>query len=728
MALGLAALPAAAPALDVSLQLIPSYTFTSDRSEGTVTSSTETSQLSQRYRLAVSHEFLPRLRLDTSGFLNWDQSWRREEATWTESERKVWNGDARLSLGSDPLTGQLYYSYQQGTAEQTAAGERLLSPDQIQEGIGFSGSWAPAGLPRLTLLLSRTHSYDSPRQNKDSFSDVLLASAAYTVGPVAMRYSLNRTGDDNRLAGARSETTSQTGQVSWGEAFLERRLALAASYTLATSRTRVFASGPAGVPLQQLPQSGLSIVEPATTTAQMVKLAPSPELVDGNLSAGTGMDLGWGPSASGDTRPRDLGASFADALTQVDLVYLWVDRRLPADVAAALAWSAYRSDDGENWTAVAIAGPVHFGTFDSRFEIQVAGAPAPYFKVVARPLAVGVTTDAQFQHVLATEIQLFRIISPQGQGGGGLSALSGTGTAAARLLLARALNLAYDLSANVAHASSSGSPDRLTWNIANALSLARQLNRILAARARLDHTLGSTRLASGEALQSDLRLTGGLDAAWLPTLRSSLTYQGQAAFASSTLARSYNALLVNTSAEPYRGINASADASYTRGHEARTGSEFSTLAGNASANVQPNPVVTLSGTFSYSGTRSWQGSTTPKETTAGLVTGSLLLAPFPALYGSASITRYIWFDPPTTTVNLAGTFSPLQGGQLLLSFTYNENMDLTNKVRSRIWGPLARWALRPGIHLNLSYTQGRNSFASYRTSSDTAFAQLFIAL
>jgi len=79
---------------------------------------------------------------------------------------------------------------------------------------------------------------------------------------------------------------------------------------------------------------------------------------------------------------------FADAITPVSLVYVWVDKALPAQVSGAFGWTAYRSDDNVDWVPVPLAGPVTFGAFDNRFEIPIEGTRSRYLKVVTRPLAL----------------------------------------------------------------------------------------------------------------------------------------------------------------------------------------------------------------------------------------------------------------------------------------------------------------------------------------------------
>ncbi len=724
-ALLLALLPGVASAFDVTLQLVPAFSYSRERVTGAVTSSSESWLLDQKYRLGLSQDLLTQLRFDANGYLNWDMGWTYANSAWSDTDRKVWNGDLRLTFGGQPLSGAAYYTYQNSSNEASAAGVTLRPPALVRDSTGFTLSWAPAGLPRVNLLYDRSHLADESHQVRDSLTNSVVASADYNPArSVSLRYSLGYTAGEDRLSGVTSDSLSQNAQVSWGDSFWERRLVTAASYQAQYTIVDAHGAGGTGsVQLPQVPQAGLSIVEPPGSLPDQIKLASTPALVDGNLAAGAGVDIGWGGSQTGDPRPRHIGAQFADPLTEVELLYVWVDRRLPPEVAGAFQWTAWRSDDGEHWTSVALAGPVQFGVIDNRFEIPVAATKAPYVKVVVKPLPLGVTTDRQYLTILVTEIQLFRV-SAVPAGGLRQTAYGGIGTASARLLLARAWNLSYDFSGSFTHRSSRAGVD---WNVSNGLSAAQRLSAILEGRARLEYFVGQLGLSTGKVFQNDLRLTAGLDAGFLPTLRATVAYQGQVAFQGSTLSRSYNAILLSATAQPYRGFSISGDGGYTVGEEGVTRAAFTNATANLSVNVTPNRFATLTGGGGYSSATSALSGEV-RTTRTGQLNASLVLTPLTSLYGSGTVTRYVWGVTPSTVFSFSANFSPLPGGQLLLSFTYNETLDVTNDIRSSVWGPSLRWTIRPATFLTVSYSQVRGWYPTYQTFSEGVFASLTITL
>jgi hypothetical protein len=716
--------PAVAGALEWNLQLNPGYTYSTYRSTGSIESSSETQSALQKYRASIQQQFSSLLRLDLSGNLDWTKDWTRSDGQWSSDDRKIWNTDARLTIGSQPLSSQLYYQFQQRRDEETSGGLTTRSSPLDREGFGLSLQWSPAELPVVSFLFGRTLVFDPSRQQIDTTTDNLTLSAQYSPArQVSTRYALAGTWSTDHLAATTSNNLAQTAQVAYSDTLLDHRLVVAAAYTGNVTTTN--SSGAAGhtITIQLAAQTGLAVVEPPTATPTRVVLSPSPALVDGVLTVAAGIDLGWGASASGDNQPRDLGARFADPLTEVGLLYVYVDRRLPPNLVPDLLWSAYRSDDGENWTEVALAGAVTFGDFDNRFEIPITATRATYFKVVTRPLTASATTDRQYQNLLVTELQLFRTVVSDGRSSS-TTAVTGTAAANARYFIYRPLNLTYEMAASLTNSNNNQPP---TWSLTNALGANAAFNSALGWRARVDHSLSAVTLATGRAAQNELRLTVGLDATPLPTARASMSYQGQASFEASTLSRTYNSGLFSLSAEPYRGIFVSGDASLTKGTQGVDRTAFSATNANASMGVKPNPWVQLIGSLSYSDLQN-ETPTETSRTRAGLVSATLSLTPIPALVGSATVSHYAWGAVPNTIWNLSGNFSPFPGGRLLISLSYNESIDIANDARTRVWGPSLRWTLRSGTFLTASYTDARAYYALYDTVNDTVFVTLLVTL
>jgi hypothetical protein len=229
-------------------------------------------------------------------------------------------------------------------------------------------------------------------------------------------------------------------------------------------------------------------------------------------------------------------------------------------------------------------------------------------------------------------------------------------------------------------------------------------------------------------LQNNLRFTAGVDALFLPTLSSSLTYQAQLGFIASAVNQSYQNLSLTTLAEFYKGISFNMNLAYTTGSSGEDSAPFRSSSATGSLSIVPNPVLTLTGTVGYSGLNRTNPAGIREVVDAGQVTGSVIVSPFPALYGAATVTWYPWFPEPVTVTNLNANFSPFQGGALLLTISYNQTFDPANSTQSLLWGPSLRWTIRPATFLTASYSQSRNSYPTFQTVSNFVSAVLTITL
>jgi hypothetical protein len=160
-----------------------------------------------------------------------------------------------------------------------------------------------------------------------------------------------------------------------------------------------------GYLIQTFPIKGLSATEIFPKTSESIPLDANAALIDGSTVASAGVDVGSAPSLAGDVGRRDVGFENAFPYSKVNRIFVWVNQALPPEVSGAFSWTAYRSDDNLDWTAVPLEGTVQFGALDDRFEIGIAATQARYLKVVTAPLAVGVTTDARYEHISVTEVQ-----------------------------------------------------------------------------------------------------------------------------------------------------------------------------------------------------------------------------------------------------------------------------------------------------------------------------------
>ncbi len=428
-----------------------------------------------------------------------------------------------------------------------------------------------------------------------------------------LRYSVRAARITDHLNDVRTSELGNSASATWSGAYLQGRGSAYASYSIGAIQTSVTARGSGGtVSTSQRPISGLSVVEVFPAVPTRVTLAPNSALVDGVTSASAGLNLGYsGTSPTGERPLRDLGAEFADAVTPVNALYVYVDRTLPDEVAASFTWTVYQSEDNLDWTQV---GGTLVGLFDpllSRFEISIERTAARYLKVVTRPLAPSVAIGPQYSEIFVTELQLSLVVPAQ-EAVGRSSTLGGNlnATTKFRILDRPGLSLTYDLSTLFTHSSASS---RVSYSVTNGLSAARRLGRTVSTSGRFernDSDVGQGHLAGN-------RWSATLAYDPFPTFGASLLYGGQL-----NQLKSGNSISQTVGAaaraDLYQGIATSANVTYGIGHD-ETGRDSRTKSVAATATITPNRYLSLAGSAGVSDSKLTGGGRPEAADQRGLI-------------------------------------------------------------------------------------------------------------
>jgi len=663
-----------------------SHTNTRTDANGVETRSAQDAVL-QRYHLNLERAFYPQLRFSGGGIFEQQNSWSRQLGNpWSRTV----GGFGQLTAGSPILSGSAAYNYR--VERQSVSTDRLI----LEEPSLIVG-WRPSLLPQFSLRVARTHTWDVDRHLQDLAIWTALFTVRYAVSSdLTLQYSAIYANPNDRLNDTDTKSISQTGRADYLRNFWGGRASVSAGLTLNDRRTEVTSAGAGGtIATPQTPLATLSLVEKFPAAAQLDTLNDNAALSDGNTTQGIAdLDLGTSQSAGTEIDPRDIGARFADILTPVNTLYVYVDRQLPAQIAASLAWTAWQSDDNLHWTPVDITAPVVIGTFQNRFEITIRTTAAHYLKVVTSPLAQSVTTDKRFASILVTELQLF-LVTPAVRTTGWNAATRTLLNSAARVQITNALS--YDFTGLFGHGTQTGAATQNTYLIGNGLSYAQRLNPIFFVNARVarqdqDQSAGH---------QGVFLYGGSLVATPLSTLSHNLVYSGQIVSDSrgNTITNSFSFF---NRATPYRGTGLLAGAAYNLVQQP-SGLLLRSAQLTLGANAQPHRTLTLSGTFAHSDSVS-SGNGSPRLAQAtNRVDGTLSFNPVPALYLAGTVSRLVTDGAGRTLANATGSFSPFPGGDLQFTLSYTETYQEPNLL-SRLIVPTIRWNLRPGTLITVSYT------------------------
>jgi hypothetical protein len=156
------------------------------------------------------------------------------------------------------------------------------------------------------------------------------------------------------------------------------------------------------------PSSSIVGLSSINDTPQQGALSTNAALIDGNLKASSGIDIGQSLSLSGDFRQRQVGLDSVN-IVSLNKLYVYVDRQLPPTVVDTFRWDIYFSADNQKWILSLSGWQGGFNLTENRFEIVFPAVTSRYVKAVTRPLSVAVAPPSGFDisNIYITEVQAF---------------------------------------------------------------------------------------------------------------------------------------------------------------------------------------------------------------------------------------------------------------------------------------------------------------------------------
>jgi hypothetical protein len=665
--------------------------------------------LLQRYRLSLDLPLTQYLVAAAGGNLVDTQAWRVKDGLSSRLHGADTTFYGRLTLGAPTLNGGVGFDRNE---------QRILSAGSVSYVTeSYTGYllWRPLQLPELELRASHVNGYDATRRARDVTNDSASLGLRYQAPSYDLRYVLSWMRNDDHVNQSRAATVEQDVFATRSDTLFAGRTSTYVNASLQARTVTSEARGPdATFTQRQLPIAGLSAIETAPTVPQDVNLVRNDRLVDGDLRTSAAVNVGFDAT----DELRDVGAQFADAVTEVNTIYVWIDDPLTPEVGAALAASAhvFQSDDNQLWTELPrpVAAP---SPFENRLEIPIPKTRARYLKVVLTPL--GVTTDAEYRDTSVTEVQ-FLLVTPAAEVPRRASMVSGNANGFARTVIVRSIDLAHDVSATVAHDTDT---DLTRWTLVNGLSARHGVLGHVTANARVarqDQDLGVER-------EGFWQWNAGLVGRPLPAAYWSLVYSGNTRDPTKKqpdrdIAHSLSAL---GRADLYDGISGQLSGSVTSATRGTRNGQNGQAAGTLS--LTPNRWVS----FSFGGLFSRTRTTDSADDSAVVseyarVDGTLSLTPAPALSAAGTVSRVL-LGRPTTLGTLQLNYFPLRG-DLQVSVGYSRNFDTASEAVTEILSPMLRWNVRRGVSVTGSYTWLRNDSRAALIESRALLLTLLITL
>jgi len=660
---------------------------------------TKTDSFTQLYNLALDRKLFPNLNFYASGIFQ-----ERDNSFDSEGVKNDTTTTTLRPYVSLNLRTPLYYAevaYNRNEEKVNTSGSSPFTT--TRESYISTLFWKPDQFPDLKLQYSRDHLYDKDRLTSDTITDLYQATSNYRpTDTLTLYYQGSFRNTDLRVSDATTKETINNGRVNYANNWWQRRIAFGIDYNISNQQIETTTSGAGEVGVQVFPFAGLSA---SSDTPGNVALVPNSALIDGDVVASTGINLGL-PPPGGDSRLRNMGLDFLVA-TEINTFYVWVDRNVE-QVADAFSWGIYTSDDNQNWTLRQTVSPAVYSPTFNRFEIRFTNVSARYVKVVTAPLSPAVPFASAYPTILVTELQS-GIFKPASEVAGTQTSTFQNGTLDFRAVLVESFNLAYEFT----YFFTKRDPGDLQYTASNGLSFFRQFNQVFSGRGRVAYENGQEQAGYREAVL----YTASITAVPFPTLFHSLTLSGQEETVAGEKDSKASIFLYNI-AKLYEGIDVNLGSGISF-QENADGRRSWTTQVNGGGTFVPNRKVTL--TLLYNGTTtSTSGGDLAEETTEYTRAGEadLTITPLKTLYlfGSYRIEKST-SSPDRNILNYSLNWSPFPDGTLHLTFYYNETIR-SDDSKDRSIVPSLRWYFTLRSYLNLSYENIKSENATQTTKSD----------
>jgi hypothetical protein len=652
---------------------------------------TDFDEFDQIYNLNLQKSIYPYLVFSTGAVYQIFNTSSTTGDNKVDTEEKNLAPYVELDLTNPIYKAGLVYRYRRVDEDITDVPDTKTERDEITSTVGMR---PPSELfPDWNLRYSHIHTYDNP-ETLDEIQKLWQVDTAYTpLSNLYLNYTYFRTDTEEKFLNFDTLQQQHQGRAAYGRSFLDGRLSMDSVYTVNYNKFELSSSGNnAQVPLLRF--EGLSSLN--STPDDGPALADNPALIDGNLTASAGLDIG---TAGDQSQEVNIGLDFGFEVN-VDTIHVWVDRNLTAPVANSFSWGVYTSPDNNDlstWTLVATVSPADFGTLDNRFEISFPQVNTRFIKVVTPALSPVVPGAGAFPNIFVTEMQAFSTASGA-SANQQTSVLNQNFNLGLRGQLSDRTLLGYNFFYN--RQSTDPSNLKRTQYI-NGLYLNHIFDQIFSANVNGQRT--DTPRAEGSAATDDsynYNYGASLRANWLNTFNQSLTFSGS--YNSADLGTDYqNSIFLRNNAILYRGWSAFMDAGYTW-QEPNGGSRVTSYIIKQGTSVQPNQQISVDLNFSYKQTQQSDQDIGPNRETRWNIQG--FYTPLRNLSFFAEIDAVYRTGDNDIFQNYSVNWSPFPDGDLQFFFNFSETLLSDNNREERVYGPSLKWSIGPHIYLDVSYS------------------------
>lgn len=675
---------------------------------------TKTNNFFNRFTLNVNYDLYPKLNLNAGATFEDSLTDPVDTETIRQTEFTRIRPYVFLTLRDPMYRGSLGYDLREDTLRASGLPKTTLTQDNYIA----TFDWRPEGLPWTNVAYTRTNTRDGDRSVVDTEKDYLYLKSQYQYRGLELWYVGTYTDTNDKIRNFESTQLSNEGRLAYSTTLFNGRTSFNTDnrVNVTTFDTKTAGQGQVGFPV--FPVVGLSALSDTPTN---VTLGPTPALIDGNLTASAGINIGL-PALGGDTRQRNIGVDFL-APQELNSLQVWVDRDLPFEIANSFLWEVYTSTDNLNWTLLQAAAPAPFGPFLTRFEISFPKVKTRYIKVVTRPLSGAVIIPPGFATpdlIFITEVQAF-LNTPAPDVHQSTTRVFQNYTLDVKTRILNTPTLYYDFNAYYLDVSPNG---QTQYNISNGLFVNHAFSPIFSTSANASIEVGEQQDQSRVAFLYYASLVANP----LRTLSHNLVFSGNNQTIGDLTNRSNAVILYNT-AQLYKGIDATLNLGVALTSEEQIGGGWidrRRIYLNPGVNITPHPSLVLTLYYLGAQTHTSGSPTTLADVTENRLDLGASWTPFRSLFLSASVNVATQTGQETSVQQNYGlNWAPFPDGQLQFSFFYNENY---YPDRSTSIQPTLRWYLSPRrrSYLDVSYQRNRSESAGQKTDTDIISSSLKI--
>jgi len=661
---------------------------------------TESSSFNQKYNVDLSKTIYPYLTFAAGTFFESDDRTSKTAGTKTETEERLLIPFVQLNLNNPLYQAGIQFRRTQRNI-QTEVGPNT---EDVRDEITTSFGWRPSELPSLNLRYSYFHTYDDPETEDEIRKQLFLASEYRAWEDLRFDYSYSRNDTDDRLANFSTLDQTHFGRVEYANDFWDGLLSLGTSYRIEYNTLELSSVGSSEVALQR--SQGLFSLD--NTPQDGPALQPNGALIDGDVFASAGIDIGLGGD---ETTLTNIGLDLGFT-TSVDQIRIWVDRRLTTGIANSFSWAIYTSPDNTNnstWTLATTVSPAVFGDFDNRFEIAFPAVTTRFIKVVTTPLSPVIPGSANFPNIFVTEMQAFITVSRGAQD-------KRTSTdqfydLSLRSRLSEKTVIGYSLSYTLQETDPS---DDERSQLSNDLFMSHILNEVFSTSARVSRTDTSENNDDTVTHTYSALLRGN----YLPTFQQILTFSGTSQKEEDDSSDDFSVVLRNN-AILYRGWSAFVDSGFNWNRPLASDTVEKSVLVRAGTNVEPHRKFTINLNYQV------RKNVEPDKNTDADFNLEAFFTPFTTLSLNyrLNVTQR---DETRTLQNFIVNWSPFPDGTLQFFFTYSETLQSEENARQRTIAPGLNWTIGNHIFLEMTYNIITDESDIQKTEANTFSSNLRI--